>query len=302
MIRTLLLFATLSLLSICRGQVIRIATYQYASNNRIGNLQPFANYLHDSLGYSVEVNSYPTVHALLQGIRSSEIDIAFLNTFGYLLLQATGTPYPMRPVAALQVPASAVDNYKSTLVARKQTGIQQLEDLPQKASTLRLALVNIGSTSGNLMPRMAIMKAGIDSVEAGFASVSYALSHANALHWLTENKADIAGMGFTEWQKLQQTDSLGVASLCNIWVSPEIPLGPVLFSNRFGTAIGGELLGALLTLHQKNPTALESIKAGWSEAKQATHFAAIQPNYYNLFMLSLGNEKNLESILTRFAF
>ncbi len=285
-----------------QAQTLTIATYQYADNKRIANLQPFANYLKDSLGYSVQVKSYPTVHTLLTAIRQGEVDVAFLNTFGYLLLEAGKKDYPMRPVAALQVPASAKDNYKSVLLARKSIGIQQLKQVRKQAGGMRLALVNIGSTSGNLMPRLALKRSGIDSIEAFFSSLKYTMNHANAIQALVKQEADIAGMGFTEWEKIQANDPTAAQGLQVLWVSEEIPLGPVMFHNRITSAIGGELLQALLMLHQRQPAALESIKAGWSEAKQATHFSTIQANYYNPFVRSIGMPKDVAGILSRFAF
>jgi phosphate/phosphite/phosphonate ABC transporter binding protein len=284
------------------AQSLTIATYQYADNNRIANLQPFANYVRDSLGYSVQVKSYPTVHAFLTAIRAGEVDIAFLNTFGYLLLEAGNKAYPMRPVTALQVPANAKDNYKSVLLARKALGITSIKAVKKKAGGLRLALVNIGSTSGNLMPRLALKRAGVDSIEAFFSSTVYTRNHANAIQALVKKDADIAGMGFTEWQKIQVEDRAAADGLQPLWVSEEIPLGPVLFSKSITSAIGGELLNALLQLHKKQPMALESIKAGWSEAKQATHFEPIQANYYDPFVRSIGKPKDVAGILSRFAF
>jgi phosphonate transport system substrate-binding protein len=64
-----------------------LATHQYADNPRLENIEPFAIHLAEATGIKTSVKSYPTVHALLEAMRKNEIDIAFMNTFGYLLLR-----------------------------------------------------------------------------------------------------------------------------------------------------------------------------------------------------------------------
>ena len=98
-----LLVVFLSSVIALQAQAIRIATYQYADNNRIKNIQPFADHLKSKYGYETSVKSYPTVHAFIDAIQKNEVDIAFINSFGYLLLEASGKQYPMHPVAALEV-------------------------------------------------------------------------------------------------------------------------------------------------------------------------------------------------------
>jgi hypothetical protein len=53
-------------------------------------------------------------------------------------------------------------------------------------------------------------------------------------------------------------------------------------------------------LHNENANVLESIKAGWSEAKQASHFIRLKTGHYNSFMATFGKEKDLQRILKEF--
>ncbi len=273
----LLLFITLDTL---HAQVIRIATYQYADNNRIKNIQPFADHLKNKYGYETSVSSYPTVHAFIDAIQRNEVDIAFINSFGYLLLEAAGKEYPMHPVAALEVKADARDNYKTALVISPRTKANTLADLKSLSPQLRLALVSKGSTSGNLVPRLALSTAGIKQPEKSFASFEYMHTHAAAIEAVLNGKADVAATGNNEYDKYLALDSSNKGRLKLLWLSPEIPLGPVLFSNRFGSAVGRELQTAILQLHEHDSASLEAIKSGWSEAKQTTHFVLIDSTHY----------------------
>ena len=120
--KPLLLFTALLVTAITTAQTLRLAVYQYADNPRIKNLQPLADHLQKTLGVQTTVKSYPTVHAFIQGIQNGETDLAFINTFGYLLLEAGKRQYPMIPVLALTVP-NAQDNYKTAFLSRKGSAI-----------------------------------------------------------------------------------------------------------------------------------------------------------------------------------
>ncbi|MCG2613055.1 phosphate/phosphite/phosphonate ABC transporter substrate-binding protein [Terrimonas sp. NA20] len=293
---TLLLF----LLSGLSAQ-IRIATYQYADNDRIANIEPFAKHLKTVYGLDTRVKSYPTVHAFIDAIRNNEADVALINTFGYFLLQVADKPYPMRPLLTLAIREDAKDNYKTAFLSSTKSTITALEDVKKSAADTRLALVAKGSTSGNMLPRLALSYAGIKDAEQSFAKVMYAGTHARAIDAVLNNEADLATMGLTEYQRYLERDSANASKLRLVWVSPEIPLGPVLFNNKLSKQDIETLSRAFLELNEKDPESLNAIKAGWSEAKQATKYITITDSFYNPFRKVLGNQKDLERILRQFA-
>ena len=55
-----------------------------------------------------------------------------------------------------------------------------------------------------------------------------------------------------------------------------------------------------LNLHKDNFTTLQSIKEGWSEARQAEKFYPIDDNYYDNFRMVNGNATDLSDILDLF--
>lgn len=283
------------------AQQLRIATYQYADNNRIANIQPFAAYLKTVYHIDAAVKSYPTVHAFIDAIRNDEADIALINTFGYFLLQSSGKPYPMYPLLALEVSENAKDNYKTAFLVSPSSPIKSLRDIRKAAGRTKLALVAKGSTSGNMLPRLALSYAGVPDAEQAFAAVSYAGTHAKAIDAILEENADLATMGLTEYQRYLAKDPSYAKKLRLIWTSPEIPLGPVLFNKKISAEQVQTIKKAFLELQDSNPAALDSIKAGWSEAKQAVKYIGITDSFYDPFRKVLGNQADLERILKQFA-
>ncbi|ANE52353.1 phosphate/phosphite/phosphonate ABC transporter substrate-binding protein [Flavisolibacter tropicus] len=279
------------------SQNLRLAVYQYADNPRIKNIQPLADLLQQKLGIQASVKSYPTVPAFIEAIQKGEVDIAFINTFGYLLLQASSKHYPMEPKVALTVP-DPDDNYKTVFIARAQSPIQQLKDVTTFGKQTRLGLVAIGSTSGNLVPRLALTRIGVTNAEQQFQSVMYTGTHAKAIQALLSNQVDLAAMGNSEYAKL---DSISKLQLRPIWISTEIPLGPVLFNKKLSKSLQQQIEQVLLTVHEQAPAVLESIKAAWTEAKQATHFDKTHGETYLPFLNQFGSMKSIEPILKQFA-
>lgn len=281
-------------------QKLVLATYQYADNNRLANIQPLANHLQQSLGLEVKVKSYPSVHDFINGIQNNEVDIALINTFGYFLLEAASKKYSMKPAVVLQIAEGAKDNYKTAIIALKDLRADTLSELNKIASTLKLALVNKGSTSGNLVPRLALSAVGIPNPEKDFLAVVDGKNHRATVDSLLAGKADIAAIGSSEYFSFIQNPESAV-KIKLLWLSPEIPLGPVLFHDRLPASLRAKLNSVFLQLQQTNANALESVKNGWSEAKQAEKYITITDDYYTPFRNQLGDSKAMEAILKQFA-
>lgn len=281
-------------------QNLVLATYQYADNNRLANIQPLANYLSKELNRKVEIKSYPTVHQFIDGIQANEVDIALINTFGFLLLDVSSKPYFMKPYAVLKVKEGTQDNYKTAIIARPDLPIDSIVEINKVAAGSKLALVNAGSTSGNLIPRLILNSRGITEPEQQFQSFFYGGNHKTTTDALVEEKADVAAVGSTEYFSAM-ADPAKAARMKLLWLSPEIPLGPVLLHNRLDVALKTTITSLLLNLHQTNPGALESVKNGWSEAKQAEKYIGMDAGYYAPFKQQFGPAGGMEKILARFA-
>jgi phosphonate transport system substrate-binding protein len=286
--------------AVLQAQTIRLATYQYADNPRIKNITPFAEHLRSKYGFDVSVKSYPTVHSFIEAIQNNEVDVALINTFGYLLLETSSKKYPMYPALTLKVNEDAKDNYKTAFVMHKSK-CKQFSEISASASSLRFALVAKGSTSGNLVPRLALAGQNINDAETNFKTVYYAGTHKAALDAVLKDSADISAFGHTELEKLQSSDVSAYSKLCVVWMSPEIPLGPVLINTNLSSSISNRIEKAFLLLEKENTPALNDIKSAWTEAKQAGGYIRINKSFYDSFAKRFGTRASLNNILLRFA-
>jgi phosphate/phosphite/phosphonate ABC transporter binding protein len=256
-----------------------VATYAYAANDRVANLTPLAAELARAVNRPLRVLSYPTVPALLAAVRAGQVDVAFLNTLGFLQLSADERPAAV-PLARLQAPAAAGE-YRACLVARRSAGLGSAAELRARAGQLRLVLAGEHSTSGHLLPRLWLQTQGLADLEGQFAARHYAGSHAQVLAELQAGRAEVGACGLSEYQQLQARGA--AADLQLLWVSDDIPLGPVVARAALDPAQRQALQQVLLRAPQQQPAAFRQLCQGWAEARAATQFVPVAPGEYEAF-------------------
>ncbi|MEL7005737.1 MAG: phosphate/phosphite/phosphonate ABC transporter substrate-binding protein [Bacteroidota bacterium] len=276
---------------------ITLATYTYSTNDRIENMKLLSQELESSLNREINVKSYPDVESFITGIKANEVDIALINTLGYLILSSDNEH--MLPMANMHIEKDAVDNYKTVLLTNNDS-IQDYREINIRAEALTMMFVKEGSTSGNLVPRLFLSALDILSPESQFKEVKYEGNHTSTFEKLLNGETDLCAIGSNEYYKQIESDSTLKNRARLLWVSDEIPLGPVLVNKRLTSAEQEKISNLLLNLHIENSAAFESIKSGWSEAKQADKFQLLSDEYYNSFREVNGNTTHLDDILQMF--
>lgn len=291
----LLAFSAQAQNTLGNSRALVLATYQYADNPRIKNIEPFASHFGEAADVNVVVKSYPTVHELLEAMRKNEVDVAFINTFGYLLSREVTQHYEVS--ATLHLPDTAASVYRSVIVSPKENHTTTLAQAVERAGDNYLVLVSPGSTSGNLVPRLKLASMLPDDAEKFFVEVQYARTHDAALKLALEEKFAIASCGSDEYYKL----GADTAKFDLLWKSEPIQLGPVVVRKELPENIKITLQNALLELHEQNPEALEAIKAGWTEARPADYFTVMEEAYYESLILLAGDKAKALRIIKKFA-
>lgn len=278
--------------------MVRVSTYRYADNDRVKNIQPFAFRLSKECSCQTEVTSYESVAAMDKGMTDGEPDLVFMNTLGYLLYEERQQAY--EPLAALRVAPGKNSTYQSVIVASSSTGLRSMEDLT-KAPGLRLLLVNTGSTSGNLVPRLGLASVGIVHPESFFKEIKYSGNHALTLKLVSEGKADVGAFGKEVYDKLHKAQPDLISHVRVLWTSSDIPLGPVVIKKGAPRKFRACVEKLLLTLHESDATALESIKGGWTEALPADRYMPIEATDYHRWLRDQGEKNEALAIIRQFS-
>ncbi len=294
---SIILIAFMSLLFFgctTNNKMIKLATYTYATNDRVENMRLLSRELENDLRRHVEITSYPDVESLIAAIKSNEIDVAFINTLGYLLLSSDNEH--MLPVVNLHIRSDAKDNYK-TVFLTKNGRINDYLEIKKRAQDLTMMFVKEGSTSGNLVPRLFLSAIGISNPEFQFKKVEYGGNHTATFEKLRKGETDLCAIGSNEFYEQIKMDSTLESEVKLLWISDEIPLGPVLVNKQLSEKDREHIVNLLLNLHTEHLDAFKAIKSGWSEAKQADKFQSISDEYYDSFRKVNGNKTHLNEIL-----
>lgn len=281
--------------SLSNKKTFVIATYQYGDNDRLKNIEPFAQHFAEVAGVKTTVKSYPSAPQLLQAMNKGEVDIAFMSTFAYLILREQISTFEIS--AALHLPDSTASHYTSVIVSPKSNNIKSLQDGISRAGDNVLFFVAPASTSGNLVPRLKFASMTEEDPEMFFMEVRYANRHNLALEYMLQEKNALASFGSDEYYKM----GADTAKVYKLWESPPIPLGPVVCKKELPENLKIELKKALLALNDQNPEALEFVKAGWTEAKFADYFMAIDDTYYDQVLNLCGDRQRAMGIIKKFA-
>jgi phosphate/phosphite/phosphonate ABC transporter binding protein len=260
-------------------------------------MKPLSEELEHRLQRRIEVTSYPDVESLIAGIKSNNVDIAFINTLGYLILSSDNKH--MLPLANMHIKEDAVDNYKTVFLTNNEK-VEDYSEIKKRAEMSTMMFVKEGSTSGNLVPRLFLSSIDIPSPESIFKEVKYGGNHTSTFEKLVDGETDFCAIGSNEYYKQIRSDTTLEKKVRLLWVSDEIPLGPVLVNKEFSSKDKKTISSLLLNLHTENSDAFNAIKAGWSEATQADKFQSISDEYYDSFREVNGNRTDLNNILKMF--
>jgi len=113
---------------------------------------PFADYLTKEIGIPVKFTPVVDYAATVEGLAADKLDMVWYG--GLTSVQAAR----MAKGAKRIVMRKEDTEFKSQFITRKDTGIHELKDLKGKT----FAFGSVSSTSGHLMPRFYLLKAGIN--------------------------------------------------------------------------------------------------------------------------------------------
>lgn len=269
---------------------IIFATYTYASNNRIQNLQPLTDYLSSKTGLKIVARSYPDVRSLIQAILADSVDLAMMNTTGYLVLQKNH-PGTIQTLVNLYMGNDSATNYGSCIIASRSAGIRSLTELGDPGRKMKLVLVSSSSASGNLVPRLLLNKVKIPEAEKTF-QVYYAGTHKKVVDDVLNNRADIGGCGCAEIDSARKSADFNI-KVAIIGSYNNTPLGPIVGRQNLKKATLYKITDLLLSLNKEDPTIFKTFCLGWTEFANAVQFKRVKDEDYDAFRKMFGNNELL---------
>lgn len=215
--------------------IIKVAIIPHRSN--LGNEQAYSTLfgaLEKETGLTFQWLGSKTYDDVIKKLKQGTADIGYVGPFAYVEAQDEfGVQIICRTLSK-----NNVEFYHSMIIARKDSGIDELKDLKGK----RFSFTDPKSTSGFLIPMTQLKKAGIRLED--FSETKFLKRHANSLLAVYKGHVDAGATSYTAVDKID----IDMNALQIIWKSEPIYRGPWIARNNLPAEHFKSIQSAMLKL------------------------------------------------------
>ncbi|MCU0436922.1 MAG: phosphate/phosphite/phosphonate ABC transporter substrate-binding protein [Raineya sp.] len=239
-------------------------------------INELAQYLSEKLGLTVSINSLKAGKTLEQ-IQEGKLDVALMNTFGYVLASSEGNMEALVVVGNTQ---KEPISYQSCLIAHPSTQIKTLEDLKQEASKYFLGFVSASSTSGHLVPRLFLNRLDLQP-EMSFKDVQFIGSHQEVIQKISSGELKIGAVSYTDLEELIKAGKYSKTDFNILWTSEPITNGPVSVRKDLSVTLKTKLQEVWINLPKNNPALHTKVVKLWHNTNSQSIFIPAQNSLYD---------------------
>jgi phosphonate transport system substrate-binding protein len=238
--------------------------------------EELAAYFSQKMGIPVKINSLRPGKTLEQ-IQEGKLDIALMNTFGYVLASSEGN---MEGLVVVANDKKEAISYKSCILAHPSTKITNPNELKKEASKHIFGFVTASSTSGHLVPRLYLNRLDLQP-EISFRDVVFAGSHKDLIQKVSTNDIRVGATSYTDLEQLTAEGKYKKEQFNVIWISEPIVNGPVSVRKDLPEATKKKLQEIWLALPAENPSLNKKIVKFWHNTDEKSIFIPAQNSLYD---------------------
>ncbi|SFN09770.1 putative selenate ABC transporter substrate-binding protein [Variovorax sp. OV329] len=228
--------------------------------------KPLGDYLQKETGMNVVFTPVTDYAAVVEGLATDKIDMAWLGGFTFVQakLRTGGKAVPIVQRAEDEV-------FTSKFIVPKDSKAAQLADL--KGQTFAFGAPS--STSGSLMPRFFLMKAGINP-EKDFKTVAYSGAHDATVAFVAAGRAEAGVLNASVWDKLVEARNPNAEKVRVLATTPTYYDYNWTVRPGLDPAVTKKLTDAFLKLNDKTPEGKEILGL-----QRASKFIPTQASNYD---------------------
>ena len=193
-------------------------------------------------GYKIEPIKITDYNAAVEAMRAGRAQIAWYGGKTYIVAAEIAEA---EAFAAGVRKGDTNANYFTYFIVPKDSQLNTLIDTKGKI----LAMNNIGSTSGDLIPQVELLKINI-SVKNDFKNVFYAGSHDACLLSVLNGHADVCAMSSRNFDARLADGTFKRSEVKIIHTSPPVPPPPLAYSKRLPQVVRDKIKAATLEAHK----------------------------------------------------
>ncbi len=227
----------------------------------------FIKNLSESMGMEVEPYVGADYTAVIEALNSGHLDVAWFGPSEYVL--ATEAAKGEVEAFASAIQAEGTVQYKSCLIVRADSGIENLNDMKGKT----FAFTDPASTSGHIFARYSLVEQGI-TPEEYFKQVIYSGSNDASLLAVINKQVEVAAISSRNLSRyiadgLAKEDEIKI-----VYESVEIPADPITYRKDLPQDVKDKIKSAFLNYTPELASSLE----GTGFAK----FAEVDDKHYDI--------------------
>lgn len=194
--------------------------------------------LEKGLGTDVELVTSTDYYAIAEALRGGRLDVAFLNSLGYVL---TSQKVDIEPIA-VGVDETGKPGYYSYLITTKPDQIKEPADVRGRS----LALSSNLSTSGYLFPLAALQEVGVDPAKD--TTLAQGGNHAANILAVASGQVDAAFVDSVEYESAVADGDIDPEKVVKVWESERITGSPVVVRSELSQDLRDRIEKAILAL------------------------------------------------------
>lgn len=228
--------------------------------------KPLGDYLKKATGLEVEFTPVTDYAAVVEGLASKKIDLAWLGGFTFVQAELR-TDGGAKPI----VQRVEDEKFTSKFIVPTDSPAKTLADLKGKT----FVFGSPSSTSGHLMPRFYLMKDGIDP-DTDFKNVAFSGAHDATVAFVASGRADGGALNASVWNKLSAEGNPNAAKVRVLATTP--PFFDYNWTVRPGLdpALTAKITKAFLALDPSIPADKQIL-----DLQRATKFVPTQASNYD---------------------
>lgn len=214
-----------------------------APTELIRKFKPLTAYLSKELGMNVKFIPLVNYAATVEALAADKVDLVWYGGFTHVQarIRTGGKAIPLiMRIRDLK--------FKSKFITASGSGIKTLKDLKGKT----FAFGSVSSTSGHLMPRFFLKKAGL-SPEKDLGKFSFSGAHDATAKWVEAGKVQAGALNEAVWDKLVKEKKINTQKVKVFYTTP----GYADYNWTARVGLGKKLLSkitnAFLKLKPNNP-------------------------------------------------
>ncbi len=172
--------------------------------------KPLGEYLEKRLNMKVEFFPVTDYAATVEGLVAGKLDMVWLGGFTFVQarIRSNGRVLPL-------VQRAEDEKFRSVFITRSDSGINRLEDLKGKT----VSFGSPSSTSGHLMPRAYLLKAGVDP-DRDFSETGFSGSHDATIAAVVGGKVQAGALNISVWDKFVEDKKVDLKTIKVFYTTP----------------------------------------------------------------------------------